>query len=243
MFHLWQRWVGPQRELVSEIETTNLQTPSNEGISVIRTFQLERASGCSCEGDIKFSYPLSLLEKPESLTIASESYRAIPFTSNTSVSHGKPTEPNRTELFCFPLSDAMDEEVRKIFNKFDKNGDGKISSTELKELMAALGSKTTSEEVRRMMAELDQNGDGYIDLKEFGDFHCAGGDSRELREAFELYDLDKNGLISAKELHSVMRRLGEKCSLSDCRKMIGKVDADGDGNVNFEEFKKMMTRS
>ncbi|KAL2333235.1 hypothetical protein Fmac_014448 [Flemingia macrophylla] len=142
----------------------------------------------------------------------------------------------------------MDEEVRKIFNKFDKNGDGKISSAELKDLMVALGSKTTSEEVRRMMAELDQNGDGYIDLKEFGEFHCGGGgdgdsDGRELREAFELYDLDKNGLISAKELHSVMKRLGEKCSLSDCRRMIGNVDADGDGSVNFEEFKKMMTRT
>ena len=136
-----------------------------------------------------------------------------------------------------------EEEVRKIFSKFDKNGDGKISCAELKEMMVALGSKTTSEEVKRMMAELDRNGDGYIDLKEFGEFHCGGGDGRELREAFELYDLDKNGLISAKELHSVMRRLGEKCSLSDCRRMIGNVDADGDGNVNFEEFKKMMTRS
>ena len=122
-----------------------------------------------------------------------------------------------------------EEEVRKIFSKFDKNGDGKISCAELKEMMAALGSKTTSDEVKRMMAELDRNGDGYIDLKEFGEFHCGGGgDGREL---------------SAKELHSVMRRLGEKCTLSDCRRMIGNVDADGDGNVNFEEFKKMMSRS
>jgi len=135
----------------------------------------------------------------------------------------------------------MDDEVRKIFNKFDKNGDGKISRVELKEMMLALGSKTTSEEVNRMMAEVDQNGDGYIDLKEFGQIHTGGGgDATELREAFEMYDLDKNGLISAKELHAVMRRLGEKCSLSDCRKMIGNVDADRDGNVNFEEFKKMM---
>jgi calcium-binding protein CML len=136
-----------------------------------------------------------------------------------------------------------EEEVRKIFNKFDKNGDGKISRTELKEMMTALGSKTTTEEVTRMMEELDRNGDGYIDLKEFGELHNGGGDTKELREAFEMYDLDKNGLISAKELHAVMRRLGEKCSLGDCRRMIGNVDADSDGNVNFEEFKKMMSRS
>ncbi|KAI4299581.1 hypothetical protein L6164_033026 [Bauhinia variegata] len=142
----------------------------------------------------------------------------------------------------------MDDEVRKIFSKFDKNGDGKISSAELKEMLGTLGSKTTSEEVQRMMAELDKNGDGYIDLKEFAEFHCGendgkiNGDSKELRDAFDLYDLDKNGLISAHELHSVLKKLGEKCSLGDCRRMISSVDADGDGNVNFEEFKKMMTR-
>lgn len=147
------------------------------------------------------------------------------------------------------MSIAMDDEVRKIFNKFDKNGDGKISSAELKEMLLTLGSKTTSEEVSRMMAEIDKNGDGYIDLKEFAEFHFSddgkdGGDvTKELRDAFDLYDLDKNGVISASELHSVLKKLGEKCSLSDCRRMISSVDADGDGNVNFEEFKKMMTRS
>jgi len=139
----------------------------------------------------------------------------------------------------------MDDEVRKIFSKFDKNGDGKISRSELKEMLSTLGSETTSEEVKRMMEELDQNGDGFIDLKEFADFHCTEPgkeDSTELRDAFDLYDLDKNGLISANELHAVLKKLGEKCSLNDCKKMISNVDVDGDGNVNFEEFKKMMAR-
>ncbi|TKY56724.1 calcium-binding protein CML23 [Spatholobus suberectus] len=140
----------------------------------------------------------------------------------------------------------MDDEVRQIFNKFDKDGDGKISIKELKETLVTLGSKPSQDEVKRMMEELDQNGDGFIDLKEFAEFHCndAGNDdSKELRDAFDLYDVDKNGLISAKELHDVLRKLGEKCSLGDCRRMISNVDADGDGNVNFEEFKKMMARS
>ncbi|KAE9606113.1 putative serine/threonine-protein phosphatase with EF-hands [Lupinus albus] len=141
----------------------------------------------------------------------------------------------------------MDDEVREIFNKFDKNGDGKISCSELKEMLLTLGSRTTSEEVRLMMEIIDQNGDGYIDLNEFADFHCNkdsdADDSKELRDAFDLYDLDKNGLISANELHSVLKKLGETCSLGDCRRMIRNVDADGDGCVNFEEFKKMMART
>lgn len=94
------------------------------------------------------------------------------------------------------------------------------------------------------MAEIDTDGDGYIDLKEFGAFYLAGGgnvnNDQEIRESFDFYDKDKNGKISANELHSVLKSLGDKCSLKDCRKMIKSVDVDGDGCVNFEEFKKMM---
>jgi calcium-binding protein CML len=141
------------------------------------------------------------------------------------------------------------DEVKKIFNKFDKNGDGKISCNELKDILHALGSRTSSDEVQRIMSEIDKDGDGVISLDEFTDFHLAGSSSddslsytRELRDAFDLYDLDKNGLISAGELHAVLKRLGEKCTLVDCSKMISAVDVDGDAHVNFEEFKNMMKR-
>ncbi|XVE78661.1 hypothetical protein DITRI_Ditri13aG0164500 [Diplodiscus trichospermus] len=143
------------------------------------------------------------------------------------------------------------EEMKKIFNKFDKNGDGKISRDELKSVLSALGSAPSSDEVDRVMSEMDADGNGYVDLDEFIAFHGTssnnGEDSqsgdKELKDAFDMYDLDKNGLISANELHAVLKRLGEKCSLSDCQRMISQVDKDGDGNVNFEEFKKMMTNS
>ncbi|KAH6803649.1 calmodulin like 23 [Perilla frutescens var. frutescens] len=145
---------------------------------------------------------------------------------------------------AIPLT--LEEEVEKVFSKFDTNHDGKISLTELAGILNGLGSNTSDEEVARIMSELDTDGDGFIDLNEFKAFHCGGvgdGDSnKELKEAFDLYDKDRNGKISVNELHSVLRTLGEKCSLKDCRKMISSVDVDGDGCVNFEEFKKMMTR-
>uniref|UniRef100_A0A5B6YVB5 Putative calcium-binding allergen Ole e 8-like n=1 Tax=Davidia involucrata TaxID=16924 RepID=A0A5B6YVB5_DAVIN len=139
------------------------------------------------------------------------------------------------------------EEVKKVFNKFDANGDGMISVTELADVLKALGSYTSMEEVSCMMEEIDTDKDGFINLEEFSNF-CKGnsggeddGGVRELREAFDLYDQDKNGLISDSELHLVLNRLGQICSVQDCTRMIESVDSDGDGNVNFEEFKKMMT--
>ncbi|KAK6927863.1 EF-hand domain [Dillenia turbinata] len=140
------------------------------------------------------------------------------------------------------------DDIKLVFNRFDANGDGKISCAELRSLLRSLGSDAPPDEINRIMSEIDTDGDGYIDINEFADFYSGsadedgsvGADSKELREAFDTYDRDKNGLISANELHDVLKSLGEKCSLQDCRRMISNVDADGDGNVNFAEFKKMM---
>lgn len=150
----------------------------------------------------------------------------------------------------FSVSLENMDEVERVFNRFDANGDGKISSTELGDVLRALGSNTSEEELQQMMAEVDTDCDGFIDLKEFADFHRgeSKGDAsssesgmKELGDAFQLYDRDNDGLISASELHMVLKSLGEKCSLHDCSRMISPVDSDGDGNVNFEEFKRMMS--
>ncbi|XP_047333197.1 calcium-binding allergen Ole e 8-like [Impatiens glandulifera] len=137
------------------------------------------------------------------------------------------------------------DEIKKVFNRFDINGDNKISVSELVDVMKALGSYTSDDEVKRMMEEIDTDHDGFINLNEFTKF-CDNGDDgglEDLKEAFELYDQDKNGLISSTELHQILSKLGEICTVQDCVAMIKSVDSDGDGFVNFDEFKKMMTNS
>ncbi|KAJ1376389.1 EF-Hand 1, calcium-binding site [Sesbania bispinosa] len=66
--------------------------------------------------------------------------------------------------------DVADRE--RIFQRFDANGDGKISSSELGEALKALGS-VTAEEVQRMMEEIDTDGDGFISYEEFTEFARA----------------------------------------------------------------------
>ena len=72
------------------------------------------------------------------------------------------------------MADAQRDkaEIERIFKRFDSNGDGKISATELGDALKALGS-VTADEVQRMMAEIDTDGDGFISFKEFSDFAQA----------------------------------------------------------------------
>ncbi|CAI0440573.1 unnamed protein product [Linum tenue] len=54
----------------------------------------------------------------------------------------------------------------RIFKRFDTNGDGKRSTTELGDCLKTLGS-LTSYEVKRMMDEIDTDSDDYISYHEF----------------------------------------------------------------------------
>lgn len=58
-----------------------------------------------------------------------------------------------------------------------------------------------------------------------------------------MFDGNNDGLITKEELGLVLTSLGLKEGNyieEDCKEMIKKVDVDGDGMVNFDEFKIMM---
>ncbi len=65
----------------------------------------------------------------------------------------------------------------------------------------------------------------------------------ELREAFKVFDKDGNGFISAAELRHVMTNLGEKLTDEEVDAMVREADTDGDGQVDYIEFAKMMARA
>ena len=58
--------------------------------------------------------------------------------------------------------------IRKAFEKYDKDGNGFITSDEFRKVVEdKYGSKLSSKEVKKLMKEADINGDGKIDYGEF----------------------------------------------------------------------------
>ncbi|GFN98980.1 calmodulin [Plakobranchus ocellatus] len=68
------------------------------------------------------------------------------------------------------------------------------------------------------------------------------GRRREFREAFHMFDKDGDGRITAKELGTVLRSLGQNPTETELRDMINEVDADGNGTIEFNEFLTMMSK-
>ncbi|KAL3774462.1 hypothetical protein ACHAWO_007611 [Cyclotella atomus] len=61
----------------------------------------------------------------------------------------------------------------------------------------------------------------------------------DIKKAFNLLDLDKNGYIGASELRHVLIFMGEHVTDEEVDMMISMLDKNGDGQVSYKEFKAM----
>ncbi|KAG0590172.1 hypothetical protein M758_1G076300 [Ceratodon purpureus] len=159
----------------------------------------------------------------------------------------------------------LTKELTTTFKVFDKDGDGKISKSELGDVLRSLGDNLNDSELDDVVTRLGGTA-GCINLEQFISFHTdspsssgrvlsrasSAGSGNEihdpemeaLKSAFAVFDIDKNGFISAEELQRVMLTLGDKhTSLEECRHMIKCVDKDGNQMVDFGEFQCLMSGS
>ncbi|TKY65170.1 calcium-binding protein CML45 [Spatholobus suberectus] len=106
------------------------------------------------------------------------------------------------------------DEVKMVMEKL-----GFFCSSESEELEEKYGSKELSELFEEQEPSLD-----------------------EVKQAFDVFDENKDGFIEARELQRVLCILGlkEAAELENCHKMIRIFDTNQDGRIDFIEFLKIM---
>ncbi|KAL7530084.1 hypothetical protein ACHAXR_003299, partial [Thalassiosira sp. AJA248-18] len=79
--------------------------------------------------------------------------------------------------------------------------------------------------------------------KENEDMNSQGEEftEKEIIEAFRSFDLDKNNYVGAAEIRHVLLNIGERPTDEEVDEMIRMVDKNGDGQVAFDEFYRMIT--
>ncbi|MEU3310315.1 EF-hand domain-containing protein [Nocardiopsis sp. NPDC055551] len=68
-------------------------------------------------------------------------------------------------------------------------------------------------------------------------------ETTEYAATFALVDVDGDGLISAQELASLMRNLGEETTEEQAAGVVRAMDSDGDQRISLEEFARYMSRN
>ena len=121
---------------------------------------------------------------------------------------------------------------------FDKNGDNKISDSELEQVMSYLGLNPSSDEVKKMIRVVDKNCNGYVDYDEFISMMTQTklkprNEDDELREIFKVFDIDGNGFISHDEIKTKMAQLGDDLTDEEVKEMIKSADTNDDGLIDI----------
>ncbi|KAJ1297302.1 hypothetical protein BS78_01G365300 [Paspalum vaginatum] len=148
--------------------------------------------------------------------------------------------------------------LRRVFDLFDRNGDGEITLDEMASALDALGLGADRADLEAAVGSYIPAGSAGLRFDDFESLHRALGDALfgpvpevvpeeednegDMKEAFQVFDEDGDGFISAAELQSVLKKLGlpEARNLATVQEMICNVDHNRDGRVDFGEFKNMM---
>ncbi|XP_055925122.1 uncharacterized protein LOC129957033 [Argiope bruennichi] len=145
------------------------------------------------------------------------------------------------------LSAEQKKDIQDAFNLFDPESSGFIATRDLKVALRALGFEPKKEEIKKMVAEIDKDNTGKIAYDNFYKLMAEKisdkGANQEIMKAFQLFDDDNTGKISFANLKRVAQELGENISDEELREMIQEADRDGDGEVNQEEFLRIMKKT
>ena len=97
-----------------------------------------------------------------------------------------------------------------------------------------------------MISDLDADGNGTIDFEEWLSLmtkRVSDKDTRaNINKVFALYDDERTGFISVKNLRRIAQELSENISEEELQELITRADLDQDGLVSEDEFYNIMTR-
>ncbi|OMO88490.1 Calcium-binding EF-hand [Corchorus capsularis] len=190
-------------------------------------------------------------------------------SSNGTSSLGKPSLSRKASSASFRLRcpSLNSLRLRRIFDIFDRNGDGMITVQEINQALSRLGLEADLSELDSTIKSFIKPGNIGLNFEDFVGLHqsldqtffgfddqeaesdvCGGSEGEmsqedsDLTEAFKVFDEDGDGFISAQELQVVLGKLGlpEGREIDRVRQMICSVDQNHDGRVDFFEFKNMM---
>ncbi|EEH56835.1 uncharacterized protein MICPUCDRAFT_57816 [Micromonas pusilla CCMP1545] len=118
--------------------------------------------------------------------------------------------------------------LKEVFDEADKDGSGEIDTAELAQ---SLQKTNLGEAAADMFRAIDKDGTKSLDFSEY----------LKIKSIFVLYDANNNGTLCKKELTEALTATGYDDE--EVEDMFEDFDEDGSGEIDFEEFCKMLESS
>ena len=146
------------------------------------------------------------------------------------------------------LSVEQIEDLRRVFEEIDTNHSGTISGAELSTAMQRTGIPVVQEEIDRtfhsgVIKSMDSLSTGQLNYTEF---LMATLDLKRvltdeiLFTAFNHFDVQRTGFITANDLAAVFQRAGFEFDESEITEMVREFGLNGDCKIDFEEFRTIL---
>lgn len=141
------------------------------------------------------------------------------------------------------------EDYKLIFNTFDRDNDGYLSSNDVRNVLLSYGLQSTEGELQDVVAELDKKGDGLITLEEFVSvmnshksiFSKRDEKDLEFREVFRVLDKFGTGRVTKQALFEFMSEFEPSFDEEHAFELMIQFDTKGNGDLCYEDFVKLMT--
>ena len=125
----------------------------------------------------------------------------------------------------------------------DLNLDRKKSKEELKYAYCQAGIDIDKEQLEKIIDSVDFDTNGYIEYEEFIRVTIPTNHlfkEENLKIAFAMFDLDKNGTISLSEVKEVLG-MGKSIDESVMKEIMSEINNQGDDEITYEQFKNIIT--
>ncbi|KAK7857419.1 calmodulin-like protein 5 [Quercus suber] len=142
-----------------------------------------------------------------------------------------------------------EDQIKKIFKKYDVNNDNQLSKEELKKAFHYLGSIIPGIRANRGLHHADANKDGVVDEGEMNElvkyavglgFKPLPPTEDQLRNIFKKYDTNNDNKLSREELKKAFDYLGSLIPGFRADRGLHHADANKDGYVNEREMDELV---
>ena len=123
--------------------------------------------------------------------------------------------------------DPSSDQVKRLFNRVDSDGNGRIDFEEFLKLFALVSNKGKEKGNNKEESQEDR---------------VVDEERRKSLQLLKMFDEDGDGQLSVSEWQKVLNRMGMKCNKKEATALFRNVDSNGDGKIDLDEFMQYLSK-